>query len=108
MRIFGTAAGLLGALVIVASCSAPAPEPIAPEPIYDKYGNQIIGGGGQQCRDGRQSYSPNDARAGLPICENSCQQGYAVTAARMECVPIQRGGDNDNNDRDPQRGTVAN
>lgn len=39
-----------GAAMILAACAqtepAPQPAPIMPEPVFDKYGNEVDGGGG--------------------------------------------------------------
>ncbi|WP_146161927.1 hypothetical protein [Pseudogemmobacter blasticus] len=95
--------GLVSVAVLVA-CAPKAPPPIMPEPVYDKYGNEVLSGGdGGACRDGRQSYGANDARASLPICAGSCGAGYAATANRQQCVPVTRdGGGDQQTGRDPQ------
>lgn len=67
------AVGVLGA-TLLAACAPKAPPPIAPEPIYDKYGNAIYTEGGQ----------------------NGCEAGY-VAGAQGICVPYDRqdgGGNN--------------
>ena len=89
------------AAVLLASC-APKPEPILPEPVYDKYGNAVI----EECRPSSQPVSPNYPER-LPICQETCAPGTMpnpnATAARTlpQCVPIPP--DEDNN-RTPQRG----
>lgn len=104
MRVSALLSCGLVMVAVLAACAPKAPAPILPEPVYDKYGNAILSGGdGGACRDGGQSYSSNDARASLPICEGSCGAGYAATANRQQCVPVTRdGGGNDQTGRDPQ------
>lgn len=84
------------ALLVLSACSQP--EPVQPQPVYDKYGNAI----GGECRPADQPVSPNYPSY-LPVCETSCppgQQSTASTAAgQLICVPIPR----DDNDPDPQR-----
>lgn len=82
---------LLGTIALVASCSRPAPAPIMPEPVYDKYGAISEAA----CRPAAQpvsTYYP----ANLPTCESFCGQGQvpnyngnpaSVTQVPM-CVPI--------------------
>ena len=93
MRTILSAACGIAAILVLASCAS-KPEPIKPEPIFDKYGNSV----GDVCRDGRQSYSPNDPRSRLPICEDSCEEGYTPGANYEICVPItqRQGGDGGN------------
>lgn len=97
----------VSAVALLFGCAKTVPEPIAPEPIYDKYGNEILGGGGGQCRDGGRldSYVGVAAYAAAPICANTCAQGYTTTRDGMQCVPINRdGGDSDNTGRQPTTG----
>ena len=61
------------ALLIVAACAQPEPipEPIAPEPIFDKYGNELDGGGG--CTGGQYAGTSSSC---IPP---TGQQGYDET-----------------------------
>jgi hypothetical protein len=61
------AVGVLGA-TLLAACAPKAPPPIAPEPIYDKYGNAIYTEGGQN---------------------GGCEAGY-YPGANNVCVPYDR------------------
>ncbi len=71
----------VSALVIVAACAQtePAPQPIAPEPVFDKYGNEMSQGGG--CSGGQ--YAGADSNC-IPTSD---QQGYDETGSN------QNGGD---------------
>ncbi len=111
MQTFGIATLSIGFLVLVTACAPPAPEPILPEPVFDKYGNEIISGGGQVCRDGsdqgQSTRSPTHVASpnrpgGLPICDGSCPGGQVRSQDRMYCVPTGDGGDD--SDRPNQGG----
>lgn len=96
LRTNAFAACILG--LALAAC-APKPEPIAPEVVYDKYGEAIV----NECRPSTIPISPNYPER-LPICDERCPPGTTqnpnTTAATTlpQCVPIPR--DEDNN---PQR-----
>lgn len=78
--------------LVLASC-APKPEPIMPEPVYDKYGAITI----NECRPSTVPVNPNYP-ARLPICKE-CPSGTqpnpnAVASPTLpQCVPIPEGGD---------------
>jgi hypothetical protein len=95
--------------IVVLQACAPKPEPILPEPIFDKYGEAV--GTDLVCRPQRQPVSPNYPER-LPICEQQCPPGtmlnpqlsVAAAARNPECVRIPDTNDND----DPQRGQGVN
>ena len=98
MQIRHTAIGLLSVTVLLAAC-APKPDPIMPEPVYDKYGAAIITE--QSCRPAQQSINANYPER-LPLCE--CDPGQelstqSIAAGRPQCGPIRDEGGND----DPQQ-----
>jgi hypothetical protein len=83
--------------LVLASC-APKPQPIQPEPMYDKYGAVIVT---EECRPSTQPISPNFPDR-LPICEEECAPGTipnpqftAAAATRVpQCIPVNEGSDN--------------
>ncbi len=102
LRTKAIAALILG--LALASC-APKPEPIAPEVIYDKYGEAIV----NECRPSTMLVSPNYPER-LPICEERCPPGTvqnpnaSVAATTLpQCVPIP-----DDDDDNPRRGQTIN
>jgi len=64
----------VSALVIVAACAQtePAPQPIAPEPVFDKYGNEMTQGGG--CSGGQ--YAAGADSNCIPTGDQGYEQGY--------------------------------
>lgn len=58
---FVSISSMVFALGLAAGCSQPEPEPviITPEPVYDKYGNEI-GGGGCAQTPGAAGCDPDD------------------------------------------------
>lgn len=96
----------------LAGCApAPAPQPIMPEPIYDKFGYAEVGGpvcipSGQTQTPGT-TYNPN-----LPTCESRCPPGTQLdgrqssathaNSVRPLCVPIPRDSSTDRQPN-PQR-----
>ncbi|MDF2140283.1 hypothetical protein [Paenirhodobacter sp. CAU 1674] len=96
----------LGTLGIVAACAAPAPTPIMPEPIYDKYGDVVTAG----CRP-RDTAISAQYPGTLPICEELCGPGQTAAASdvagQYTCVPIREpneGRDSGDTDQQPTRG----
>jgi hypothetical protein len=87
--------------LVLASC-APKPQPIMPEPVYDKYGAVITT---NECRPSDMPISPNYPER-LPVCEQECppgtQRGVNTVAAAgiPQCVPIP----NEGSDTTQQRG----
>ncbi|MDH3263186.1 MAG: hypothetical protein OEM24_04240 [Paracoccaceae bacterium] len=83
-------------LVVLAACAQP--EPVAPEPVYDKYGNEVA-----ECRPADQPVSTNYPSY-LPICVPECppgeQSASTAAGAPLVCVPLHQ----DGNDRPPQTG----
>lgn len=82
-------------LPIFAACSpAPAPEPITPEPIFDKFGG-VIG-----CTDGGVLADGSLGELCLPPDEDDCID----VPGRPPCDPDgERPGREDTPDRDPER-----
>jgi hypothetical protein len=78
---------------ILASC-APKPEPIMPEPVYDKYGTIVV----NECRPSTVPVSPNYPER-LPICEEECPPGTMqnpnanASPTLPQCIPINEGSD---------------
>ena len=66
MRIVAISSAVLG-LGLVMGCSQPEPEPVMPERVYDKYGNQLDDGcsqtAGADC-DPRGDYQPPSTQRG--------------------------------------------
>ena len=89
---------------LVGCAPAPAPQPIMPEPYYDKFGNIEIPP--QVCVPARQRQTPGTVnRPDLPTCESRCAPGTQLdpgqsasthaTSVRPLCVPIPSNGGND-------------
>jgi hypothetical protein len=87
-------------LAFVSAC-APRPEPIVPEPIYDKFGNLE-----DVCVSDDQMRNPNTtaAQRQLPRCEDRCQPGERPTFTVAGQWPICNRIPEDEGD-DPQRPT---
>lgn len=47
-------------LGLVMGCAQPEPEPVMPEPVYDKYGNEIVGDGCTQTAGSANCYPRGD------------------------------------------------
>lgn len=101
------------AAIALVGCAAPAPEPIMPEPVYDKFGNAEYSG--QVCVPAGQTRL-TAAQQQLPTCESRCapgtqldgRQSAATHAVSREpiCVPIrtnQGSGDRQSQPSDPGR-----
>jgi hypothetical protein len=104
--MFGRSAAVLGSLAILAAC-APRPVPVAPEPVYDKFGNPEA-----VCVSDAQLQDPNyqPPLRPLPRCEDRCkaneQPTFTVAGQWPVCVPRQRGyqDDGDEDQRGNQNG----
>jgi hypothetical protein len=97
------AIAMLGSLAVLAAC-AKKPDPIAPEPIYDKFGRlEAVCVSDGQLRD--PNYQP--PLRPLPRCEDRCKQGeqptFTVAGQWPVCVPGRNDGSNDPDPQDPQR-----
>lgn len=95
MFTFRTIFGAVALAGILASCAPPPPEPIAPEPTYNKYGEAIVA----SCRPSNQAISATHPDW-LPICEpEGCRPGTEPTGAFSApnvpiCRPIKDDGPN--------------
>lgn len=71
-------------MLVLSACAQP--EPVAPEPIYDKYGNEVA-----ECRPADQPVSATFPSY-LPICAPECPPGQtpgtAAAGAPLVCVPM--------------------
>ena len=89
--MFEKSAVVLVSLAILAAC-APRPAPIAPDPVYDKFGNlEDVCVSDEQLRD---PYTAAPLRE-LPRCEERCEPGEQPTFTAPGqwpiCVPIPQG-----------------
>ena len=93
-------ASSLSVTLVLAAC-APQPEPIVPEPIYDKFGRLEA-----VCVSDAEIRDPNNTLPRLPRCEDRCDPGerptFTVAGQWPICTPIPRDDGNDPQ-RDPQR-----
>jgi hypothetical protein len=100
LRLHVLSSAIVAALV-VASC-APKPEPIVPEPIYDKFGHLEA-----VCVNDDEQRNPNSTLPQLPRCEDHCDPGqqptFTVRGQWPICTPIREGSDQPD---DPQRRVV--
>jgi hypothetical protein len=91
-------------ILVLAACAQPEPEPVTPEPIFDKYGNAV-----SECRPADQPVS-TAYPAYLPICAPECppgqQPGTTAAGQPLVCVPIRRedNGDQPTGGRQPTGG----
>jgi hypothetical protein len=89
------------ACLAVASC-APKPQPILPDPVYDKFGNlEEVCVSDEQRRTTR--LTPSQER--LPRCEDRCDPGEQPTFTARGQWPICTPRPRDEDDPDPQRPT---
>lgn len=100
------AIAVLGSLAVLAAC-ARTPDPVVPEPIYDKFGRlESVCVSDSQLRD--PNYQP--PLRPLPRCEDRCDPGEqpTFTAAGQWpiCVPRPDDRDDDPDPQDPQRPTI--
>jgi hypothetical protein len=97
MRIVSVVFGILGTVSLVASC-APKPDPIIPDPIYDKFGRLEA-----VCVSDTDIRDPNSTLPPLPRCEDRCDPGEQPTFTAPGqwpiCTPIREDGDDGNNRR---------
>lgn len=86
-------------LLVLAACAQPEPvRVVAPEPVFDKYGNAV-----SECRPADQPVSATFPST-LPVCQPECPPGQTVAgAAPTYCVPIpgREGGDDPSGRRSP-------
>jgi hypothetical protein len=104
MRTASIVFSILGTVSLVASC-APKPDPIIPDPIYDKFGHLEA-----VCVSDNDIRDPNSTLPPLPRCEDRCDPGEQPTFTAPGQWPICTRIPEDNDDRgeqpDPQRRTI--
>ncbi|MFN4193047.1 MAG: hypothetical protein ACK4FR_08895 [Tabrizicola sp.] len=93
----------IGSLAVLVAC-AKQPDPVVPEPVYDKFGRlEDVCVSDSQLRD--PNYQPPMRQ--LPRCEDRCKANerptFTVAGQWPICVPVRRGDDNDSDTQDPQR-----
>ncbi|MFM7335368.1 MAG: hypothetical protein ACKO2N_00205 [Tabrizicola sp.] len=94
---------VLGSLAVLAAC-AKQPDPVVPEPVYDKFGHLE-----DVCVSDSQLQDPNyqPPMRQLPRCEDRCKQGeqptFTVAGQWPICVPRPDDGSKDPDPQDPQR-----
>jgi hypothetical protein len=95
---------VLGSLAVLAACEQ-RPEPILPEPIYDKFGRleAVCVDDGQGDGVGAASSAPS-----LPRCSDRCEPGEqsvsTVAGQWPICLPPYDGDDDDDDDDDDDEG----
>jgi len=90
---------IIGFVAILGACAQPEPEPIAPEPIYNKYGEAT----GCRSADGQiTGINSNYAGRENPCVPEDCVDGY-IAGTQTPCVPTYR----DPQDGDRPTGNVT-
>lgn len=102
MRGLSILSSAIVAALLVASC-APKPDPVIPDPIYDKFGRLEA-----VCVRDDEQRDPNSTLPPLPRCEDRCDPGERPTFTAPGQWPICTRIPEDNDEPDDPQGRTIN